>query len=101
MKKRILSLLKKHSLPRKVILEFFSDEKEVNKVLDELISEGEIVYHNHKFYLPSQLDLIKGKIVAIKDTYSFASIEGEEDGYINNYNLNGAFIDDIVYLKRI
>ena len=100
MKQRILSLLKKHSLPRKVILEFFSDEKEVNKVLDELISEGEIVYHNHKFYLPSQLDLIKGKIVAIKDTYSFASIEGEEDGYINNYNLNGAFIDDIVYLKR-
>ncbi len=100
MKQRILALLKKHSLSRKVILEFFSDEKEVNKTLDELIDEGEIVYHNHKFYLPNQLDLIKGKIVSIKDTYSFASIEGEEDGYINNNSLNGAFIDDIVYLRK-
>lgn len=100
MKERILKLMRKQSLTRKVILEFFSDEKQTNQAIDELINEGEIVSYNHKLYLPDQLKLVKGKIVAIKDRYSFASIDGkEEDGYIDNHNLNGAFIDDIVYLK--
>lgn len=100
MKDRILALLKKHPLNRKVILEFFSDEKEVNKSLDELEKNGDLIFYNHRYYLPYQLNLIKGKIVAIKDRYSFASLENqEEDAYINNQNLNGAFIDDLVYLK--
>ena len=101
MEDRILQLLKKHALSRKVILEFFSDERETNRALDNLVSKGEIVFYNHKFYLPFMLRLVKGKITAIKDRYSFAIIEGqEEDGYISNTNLNGAFIDDEVYLRR-
>lgn len=101
MEERILQLLKKHALSRKVILEFFSDERETNRALDNLVSKGEIVFYNHKFYLPFMLRLVKGKITAIKDRYSFAIIEGqEEDGYISNTNLNGAFIDDEVYLRR-
>ena len=87
-------------MSRKVILEFFSSTFETNKALDNLINKGEIVYHNHKFYLPYMLNLVKGKITSIKDRFSFASIENHEDGYISNYNLNGAFIDDEVYLRR-
>ena len=101
MKERILNLLKKHPLSRKIILEFFSNENETNKTLSQLIEEGEIIFYNHKFYLPSQLNLKKAKIVAIKDRYSFASFfDQEDDAYINNQNLNGAFLDDIVYLKK-
>lgn len=100
MEERILNLLKKHALSRKVILEFFSSTFETNKALDNLISKGEVVYYNHKFYLPYMLNLVKGKITSIKDRFSFASIENQEDGYISNYNLNGAFIDDEVYLRR-
>ena len=101
MKERILNLLKKHPLSRKIILEFFSNENETNKTLSQLIEEGEIIFYNHKFYLPSQLNLKKAKIVAIKDRYSFASFfDQEDDAYINNQNFNGAFLDDIVYLKK-
>ena len=101
MEERIIKLIAKHPLPRKVILEFFSDDKETNSCLDKLVAQGKIVFINHKYYLPQQLDLVKAKIVAIKDKYSFASMEDkEEDAYINNRNLNGAFIDDVVYLKK-
>ena len=100
MEERIINLLKKHALSRKVILEFFSDDKLTNASLKSLEEQGKVVYYNHKYYLPYMLHLVKGKITSIKDTYSFASIENHEDGYISNSNLNGAFIDDEVYLRR-
>lgn len=99
-KERILALLKKHALSRKVILEFFSNEKEIEKNIKELINEGKIVFYNHKYYLPHQLRLVRGKIVSIKDKYSFANISEDEDVYINNKDLNGAFLDDEVFLKK-
>lgn len=100
MKERIIALLKKHPLSRKVILEFFSPSQEVNKNLDLLIEEGKIVFYNHKFYLPYQLSLVKGVITTIKDRFSFAKLENQEDdAYIDNSCLNGAFIGDEVYLQ--
>ena len=100
MEERILNLLKRHALSRKVILEFFSNDQLVNAALKSLEEKAQVVYLNHKFYLPSMLHLVKAKISSIKDTYSFASVENYEDVYIANTNLNGAFIDDEVYLKR-
>lgn len=101
MKERILALLRQHSLTRKIILEFFSNEIETNRLIDELINEGKIISYHHHLYLPYQLNAIRGRITSIKDRYSFASIDNqEEDGYIDNHNLNGAFIDDEVYLRK-
>jgi ribosomal protein S1 len=92
MEERIINLLKKHALSRKVILEFFSDDKLTNASLKSLEEQGKVVYYNHKYYLPYMLHLVKGKITSIKDTYSFASIENQEDGYISNSNLNSSTV---------
>lgn len=101
MKERIIELLKKHSLPLKVLLEFFGDTNETLEVLGQLEDEGKIIKVRKNYYLPEQLNLVRGKIVSIKDGFSFASIGEEEDVYISNYNLNGAILDDEVYLKKI
>ena len=101
-KEKILGMLSKHSYSEKLIYEFLSDDKEVRDALSDLIEKGEVVKLKKELYLPSSLKLVKGKIVSIKANYSFASVEGQdEDVYIDNKNLESAFIDDIVYLERV
>lgn len=101
MKERIIELLKKHSLPLKVLLEFFGDTNETLEILGQLEDEGKIIKVRKNYYLPEQLNLVRGKIISVKDGFSFASIGEEDDVYISNYNLNGAILDDEVYLKKI
>lgn len=101
MKERIIELLKKHSLPLKVLLEFFGDTNETLETLGQLEDEGKIIKVRKNYYLPEQLNLVRGKIISVKDGFSFASIGEEDDVYISNYNLNGAILDDEVYLKKI
>lgn len=98
---RIINLLKRHSSTRKLLLEFFSDSKETNEAIDKLLKDGTLVQDGKEIYLTSTLKLVKGKIVSIKAKFSFASIGEEDDVYIDNKNLNGAFIGDIVYLQKI
>jgi ribonuclease R len=98
---RIINLLKKHSSTRRLLLEFFGNSKETNDVIDKLLKEGTLVQDGKEIYLASTLKLVKGKIVSIKTKFSFASIGEEDDVYIDNKNLNGAFIGDIVYLQKI
>ena len=99
-KERIVNLLKKHSLSDKLLFEFFSDANEIKDAIKELIEEGRIVKVRKEYYIPEQLGLIKGSIVSIKENYSFAKVSEDEDVYIDNRNLNGAFLNDIVYLLK-
>ncbi len=101
MKERILELLKKHSLPLKVLLEFFGDNNETLEALGQLEDEGKIVKVRKNYYLPEQLNLVRGKIISVKEGFAFANIGEEEDVYISSFNLNGAILDDEVYLKKI
>lgn len=99
-KENILKLLNKHSLSEKLIYEFFSETSEVKNAIEELVNEGKIVKIRKEYYTTKSLNLKKGKIVSIKNNYSFASVEGSDrDVYIYNEDLNGAFIDDEVYIK--
>ena len=99
-KENILKLLKKHSLSEKLLFEFFSDSNEVKNAIEELKEEGLIVQVRKEYHTAESLNLKKGRIVAIKNDYSFASIEGsDKDAFIYNENLNGAFLGDEVYIR--
>ncbi len=100
LKERIINLLRKHSLSDKLLFEFFSNENEVKEIIKELVEEGRIVKVRKEYYIPEDLGLIKGTIVSIKENFSFAKISDEEDVYIDNKNLNSAFLNDIVYLLK-
>lgn len=100
LKERILNLLRKHSLSDKLLFEFFSSEEETKLALKELVEEGRIVKVRKEYYIPESLGLIKGTIVSIKENFSFAKISDEEDVYIDNRNLNCAFVNDQVYLLK-
>ena len=100
LKERILNLLRKHSLSDKLLFEFFSSEEETKLALKELVEEGRIVKVRKEYYIPESLGLIKGTIVSIKENFSFAKISEEEDVYIDNKNLNCAFVNDQVYLLK-
>ena len=65
-----------------------------------MIKLGEIVEYRRSYAHPSVFNVIVAQIVSIKDGFSFAR-HNEEDYYIPNKELNGAFLDDIVLLKLI
>ena len=100
LKERIINLLRKHSLSDKLLCEFFSNENETKEAIKELVEEGRIVKVRKEYYIPEDLGLIKGTIVSIKENFSFAKITDEEDVYIDNKNLNSAFLNDVVYLLK-
>ena len=100
LKERIINLLRKHSLSDKLLFEFFSSTEETKNAIKELLEEGRIVQVRKEYYIPESLGLIKGKIVSIKENFSFAKISEEEDVYIDNKNLNSAFLHDEVYLLK-
>ena len=100
LKERIINLLRKHSLSDKLLFEFFSNENETKEAIKELVEEGRIVKVRKEYYIPEALGLIKGTIVSIKENFSFAKITDEEDVYIDNKNLNSAFLNDVVYLLK-
>ena len=100
LKERIVNLLRKHSLSDKLLFEFFSSTQETKNAIKELLEEGRIIQVRKEYYIPESLGLIKGKIVSIKENFSFAKISDEEDVYIDNRNLNSAFLNDEVYLLK-
>ena len=100
-KEQILDMLKKHSLTEKLIFEIFSENEEVKNALQELVEEAKVVKVRREYCTPESLHLIKGKIVSIKERYSFATIYQEEDVYIDNSNLNSAFKGDEVFLRKV
>ena len=100
LKERNINLLRKHSLSDKLLFEFFSNENETKEAIKELVEEGRIVKVRKEYYIPEDLGLIKGTIVSIKENFSFAKITVEEDVYIDNKNLNSAFLNDEVYLLK-
>lgn len=100
LKERIYQMLNKHSLSDKLIFEIFSASQETIDALNELVAEGKIVQKKHEYYTPESLHLIKGRIVSIKENFSFANISIDEDVYIDNENLNSAFLDDEVWLMK-
>ena len=98
MQEKLLSLLKEKSYTKTKLIELFGED--VLSILDELIKLGEIVEYRRSYAHPSVFNVIVAQIVSIKDGFSFAR-HNEEDYYIPNKELNGAFLDDIVLLKLI
>lgn len=65
-----------------------------------MIAGGEVALHRDKLYLPEQIGLKKARIVSVRNHFAFASLsDEEEDVYIDQTDLHGAFPDDVVYLK--
>lgn len=100
-KQRIIDILKKHSYSFTNLKEILSvDETTLSMTLQEMLIDGEIVQQRKEFYLPSNLNLIRGQIISIKENYAFASIHDQDDAYIDNKYLKSAFLGDLVFLSR-
>lgn len=95
-------IIKEH--PRYIdIVNRFSNgnEEDIKSKMLDLEQNGKIEKIGDKYFLPKELGLQVATIATIKDKYSFASIEDEEDVYIDNANLKNAFVGDIVFVRKI
>ena len=78
--------------------------RELNDVLDEMCSDGEIYYSEKKkrYTLITNTHYLKGKIIVNAKGYGFVIIgEGHDDVYINAKNLLDARDSDIVLIEVI
>lgn len=80
---------------------FFSEKKNFILItINNAINDGYIIEENGEYILPSALGLLRARIVAVKDNYAFANIDGnEEDVMIDAEDLANALLGDIVYLR--
>lgn len=98
MKEKLLEVLNKNKYSKDELIKMFS--LDVTLLLDELVNSGEVIYYKNKYATSSFFNIYLAKITSIKDYFAFATI-GDEDFYISKYNLNCAFLDDLVYIKKI
>lgn len=96
---QILSFLSKHPYTEKELMALVSND--ISLVLKKLVDKGLIIFYKRQYMLPNKINAIKGRIVSIKEHFAFASIGDEEDVFIDENDLHGAFLDDIVFLKKI
>lgn len=78
------------------------DRPEFVKLLEELVEEGSIEVTKRGKYKPIEKEVLKGVFTCTKNGYGFVTVEGkEEDYYINEKNMNGAFHEDTVLIETI
>ena len=78
------------------------DRPEFVKLLEELVEEGSIEVTKRGKYKPIEKEVLKGVFTCTKNGYGFVAVEGkEEDYYINEKNMNGAFHEDTVLIETI
>ena len=102
MEKEIVRLLKQHSRSFKNLKDLFNvTSNQLNDLLLKMLEEGLIVSKKQEYFIPEDLGLKRAKITKIKDRFSLALIEGEEEEVIiENRNLNSALKDDEVFLEE-
>jgi len=82
---------------------YFHRENDINfmKALVALEEESKIMRSaSDKYHLPSRLSIFKGKVQMHKKGYAFIALEDEdEDVYVSQNHLMGAFHDDVVMVR--
>lgn len=98
MKEKLLNLLEKRKFTKEELVNLYSSS--VVKVLDELVLNGEVIFYKNHYATSSFFNIYLAKISSVKDHFAFATID-DVDVYISKNNLNGAFLDDVVYIRQI
>lgn len=76
--------------------------KEVQGTLEELIENGDVIFKEGNYFLPSQLGLYKGIVVSVKKRFGFVACDELEDEILVDAQfLGNALLNDVVYLKNI
>ncbi len=100
MEERILDYLNKHPYTENELTVLLGQN--VHDILLSMLLKGLIIFYKRQYMLPSRLKAYKAKIISMKDNFAFAKfIDKEEDAYIDENNLHGAFLDDDVFIRRI
>ncbi|MCH5172113.1 MAG: ribonuclease R [Erysipelotrichales bacterium] len=69
-------------------------------LLTMLEVDGDLIKEDNTYLTPFNLGLIKARIVTVKHHFAFASFDNDdEDVLINEEQLHGAMLNDIVYLR--
>lgn len=105
-KKIILELMRdKTYIPMKfkelaVILNVKKEDRELlDKVLSQLVSDGEIIITKRGKYMIPKEEYVKGVFISHEKGFGFVEVEGEEDDYfIPESQVNGAFHHDMVLI---
>lgn len=101
--KKIVDFIQTHHPSYSEIMDCFSHENIdiIKETILKLEQTGQIEKIKDKYYLSKELNLIPATIASIKDKFSFATINDEQDVYIDNDDLKNAFVGDCVLLKKI
>ena len=76
------------------------DRKEFVQILHELVDEGVVEVSKRGKYSPVSKKTLTGTFVCTQKGFGFVSVEGEEDDfYINENDMNGAFHEDTVQIE--
>lgn len=76
------------------------DRAEFVSILHELVDEGSIEVTKRGKYKPLSKEIIQGTFTCTQNGYGFVTVEGqEEDYYIHEKNMNGAFHEDTVLME--
>lgn len=107
MREEIIKLLKESDkalsifeLNDKLGLKTKEQLQELLKELQELINEMKIYHTNKDKYMIFENSHLKtGRLIVNKKGYGFVDIEGKDDVYISQANMNGAINSDIVVVE--
>ena len=78
------------------------DRPEFVSLLQELVEEGSIEVTKRGKYKPIEKEVLTGVFTCTKNGYGFVTVEGrDEDYYIHEKNINGAFHEDKVLIETI
>ena len=76
------------------------DREEFRKVLDELLKESKISITSKGKYMKPDANIVTGVFISNARGFGFVEVEGrEEDLFVPEDNVNGAFHNDIVQAK--
>ena len=98
MKEKILEFLKGKKLHKEELENQFKED--ITSFLDELVKSGEVIFYNGRYGLPSLFNIYLGEITSVKDYFAFVTVN-EVDYYISKYDMHGALLNDLVYVRKI
>ena len=76
------------------------DRDEFVEILNELVEEGSIEVSKRGKYMPPSVKTVKGTFSCTSKGFGFVTVEGEDDDYyIHEKNMNGAFHEDTVLMQ--
>jgi exoribonuclease R len=102
-KQNLYDYISKHPYVKINELQSFFDIEEhlVRELIKELTQTGSIIEEQGAYFLPELVNLIQAKIVLVRANFAFAEVkDASDDIRLEGDELNGAFLGDLVFLKR-